>query len=106
MKYRLTKYVSGEMIKRELDIKSLCKHSVRKTWRKIPGHSYQAQIVDAELNLAENNNKEREQWINVRLLLVRGKVDGEKTTIGKHDWAVSLATDTALSATDMLEFIG
>ena len=50
------------MIKRELDIKSLYKHSVRKTWRKIPGHSYQAQIDDAELNLAENN-KEREQWV-------------------------------------------
>ena len=34
------KDVGGEMIKRELDIKSLYKHIVRKAWRKIPEHSY------------------------------------------------------------------
>lgn len=102
MKYRLTEYLGGTRVKRELDIKTLYKHNVRKAWRKIPGHGYQAQIVDAELNLAESD-KEREQWVKVRLLFVRGTMDSEKTTTGKHDWAVFLTTDTSLSATDMLE---
>jgi len=102
MKYRLTEYAGGEMVKRELDIKTLYKHDVRKTWRTIPGQGYQAQIVDAELNLADND-KERESWVKVRLLFVRGTVDGEKTATGKHDWAVFLTTDTALTPTDMLE---
>lgn len=48
------------------------------------GHGYQAQIVDAELNLAESD-KELEQVVKVRLLFVRGTMDGEKTTTGKHD---------------------
>jgi SRSO17 transposase len=102
MKYHLTEYVGGEMVKRGLDIKTLYKNNVRKTWQKIPGQGYQAQIVDAELNLAEND-KEREQWVKVRLLFVRGTVEGEKTTPGKHDWAVFLTTDSALTAPDMLE---
>jgi hypothetical protein len=77
MKYRFIEYVGGEMVKRELDIKNLYKHSVRKTWRKIPGHGYQAQIVDAELNLAKNDKK-LEQWVNDRLLFVRGAAETAK----------------------------
>ena len=63
MKYRLTKYQGGERVKQDLDSKALYKHNVRKAWRKIPGQAYQAQIVDAELNLAASD-KEAEDWVN------------------------------------------
>lgn len=102
MKYRLTEYRQGQPVTRDLDIQALYKHCVRKDWRKIPGQAYQAHVVDAELNLAECA-KAPEQWVKVRLLFVRGTAGAEKTTAGKHDWAVFLTTDIALSASDMLE---
>jgi hypothetical protein len=59
-------------------------------------------MVDAELNLAENP-KAAEQWINVRLLFVRGAIDEAKTQVGKHDWVIFLCTNTALSTTEILQ---
>jgi len=77
------------------------KHCLRKAWESIRGQKCQAKIVDAELNLAEN--KDTEEWINVSLLFVRGYVVDTQTTVGKHDWAVFLTTDTALSSAEILE---
>ena len=101
MKYRITEYVRGEMVTQELDIQKLYKHVVRKNWESIRGQKYQAKTVDAELNLAES--KDSEEWVNVRLLFVRGNARDAKTTVGKHDWAVFLTTDTTMSPDEILE---
>jgi SRSO17 transposase len=102
MKYRVSECVEGTMVRQELDAKALYRHSVRKKWQTVAGQPYQAKIVDAELNLAENP-KAAEQWVNVRLLFVRGAIDETKTQVGKHDWVIFLCTDTALSATEILQ---
>ena len=102
MKYRLNESVRGETVSQELDLQALYQHSIRKNWEPIRGQKYQAKTLDVELNLAEP--KEPEQWVNVRLLFVRGcPAEETKTTAGKHDWAVFLTTDTALSPAEMLE---
>ena len=101
MKYRVSETIKGKLVKRDMDVKSLYQHSVRKQWRKIPGQKYQAQVVDVELNLAQTT-KEEAQWINVRLLFVRGAEQETKGQAGKHDWAVFLCTDTGLTATEIL----
>jgi SRSO17 transposase len=102
LKYRISDYIKGEIIKRDMDVKALYQHCVRKQWKKIPGQRYQAKVVDVELNLALTD-KEGAQWVNVRLLFVRGAEQETKTQVGKHDWAVFLCTDTALTATEILE---
>lgn len=102
MKYRVTEYQQGAMENLDLDIKALYQHSVRKAWQKIPGQPYQAKTIDVTLNLAEND-KAPEQWVNARLLFVRGSVETDKAKAGKHDWAVFLCTDTALTAAEILE---
>jgi len=102
MKYRITEYHAGVMKTQDLDIKAVYRHAVRKAWQKIPGQPYQAKTVDVTLNLAESD-KAPEQWENVRLLFVRGSVETEKNTAGKHDWAVFLCTDTTLTAAEILE---
>ena len=102
MKYRFSEYARGKTMSRELDIQALYKRCVRKIWQTIPGQAYQAKVVDVELNLAEND-KAPEQWTKMRLLFVRGNADGSQNTVGKHDWAVFLSTDTALSAANILE---
>lgn len=101
MKYRITEPVHGETINLELDIQELYRHCIRKKWEPIRGQKYQAKAVDVELNLAEP--KEAEQWIKVRLLFVRGNTGDIQATVGKHDWAVFLTTDRALSPVEMLE---
>lgn len=102
MKYRLTQYTQGETISHALDIQALFKRCVRKDWKKTPGQKYQTKVVDTELNLAEKG--ELEQWVKVRLLFARSCADDDtKETVGKHDWAVFLTTDTALTAIEMLE---
>jgi SRSO17 transposase len=101
MKYRLSEFVRGKTMSRELDVQALYKHCVRKAWQPIRGQKYQANIVDVELNLAES--KDPEEWVNVRLLFVRGNAGDTQTTTGKHDWAVFLTTDRALSPADILE---
>jgi len=101
MKYRLSDYVCGKTVTRELDVQALYKQCVRKAWQPIRGQKYQAKIIDVELNLAES--KDREEWGKVRLLFVRGNAGDNQAPAGKHDWAVFLTTDTALSPADMLE---
>jgi SRSO17 transposase len=100
MKYRISEFVHGQTATQELDVQALYKHCVRKTWQPIPGQKYQAKAVDVELNLAEN--KEPDEWIKVRLLFVRGNAEKTKATVGKHEWAVFLTTDTALPPTEIL----
>ncbi len=77
------------------------KYCLRKAWQSIRGQKCQAKIVDAEINQAEN--KDPEEWIKVRLLFVRGNAVDTQTTVGKHDWAVFLTTDTELSSAEILE---
>ncbi len=101
MKYRLNETVRGEAVTQDFDIQALYRHSIRKNFEPIRGQKYQAKAVDAELNLAEP--KEPEQWVKVRLLFVRGNAAETQTPVGKHDWAVFLTTDTALSPAEMLE---
>ena len=74
---------------------------MRTAWQPIRGQKYQAKIVDVELNLAEN--KDSEEWVKVRLLFVRGNAGDTQAPAGKHDWAVFLTTDTALSPAEILE---
>jgi SRSO17 transposase len=101
MKYRFSDYVRGKTVTRELDVQALYKHCVRKAWQPIRGQKYQAKIVDVELNLAESKNPE--EWVKVRLLFVRGNAGDTQATIGKHDWAIFLTTDTNLSSAEILE---
>jgi SRSO17 transposase len=101
MKYRMKELSHGETVSLELDIQALYRHSIRKNWASIRGQKYQAKTLDVELNLAEN--KEPEQWVKVRLLFVRGNAGDTQATVGKHDWAVFLTTDTALLPAEMLE---
>jgi SRSO17 transposase len=101
MKYRFSEFARGKTATWELDVQALYQRFVRKAWQPIRGQKYQAKIVDVELNLAEN--KDREEWVKVRLLFVRGNAGDNQAPAGKHDWAVFLTTDTALSPADMLE---
>ncbi|MGR8981836.1 MAG: transposase, partial [Gammaproteobacteria bacterium] len=101
MQYRMSERVHGKAATQELTVQSLYKRCVRKAWQPIRGQKYQAKAVDVELNLAET--KEPEQWVKVRLLFVRGNAGDTPQTVGKHDWAVFLTTDTALSETEILE---
>ncbi len=101
LKYRVSKYTNGKIVKREMDVKALYQHSVRKQWQAIPGQRYQAKVVDVEINLAETRKADA-QWVQVRLLFVRGATESNKAQVGKHDWAVFLCTDTALTATEIL----
>lgn len=101
MKCRISEFVRGETVSRELDVQALYKHCVRKAWQPLRRQKYLAKIVDAELNLAEN--KDSEEWVNVRLLFVRGNAGDTQTPAGKHDWAVFLTTDTNLSSAEILE---
>ncbi len=102
LKYRVSEYRGGKCIQRDMDVKALYQHSVRKQWKTIPGQRYQAKVVDVALNLALTP-KDAAQWITVRLLFVRGADQATKAQVGKHDWAVFLCTDTTLTATDILE---
>ena len=81
MKHRLSDYVRGKTVTRELDVQALYKHCVRKAWQPISGQKYQANIVYVELNLAES--KDPEEWVKVRLLFVRGNAGDTQTTAGK-----------------------
>jgi hypothetical protein len=100
LKYRVSEYTDGKVILRELDVKALYPHSVRKQWKKIPGQKYQAKVIDVKLNLTQTAKAEA-QWITVRLLFVRGSDQETKTQVDKHDWAVFLCTDRGLSATEI-----
>jgi hypothetical protein len=49
MKYRISEFVRGKTVSRELAIQALYKHCVRKAWQPIRGQKYQAKIVDVSL---------------------------------------------------------
>jgi hypothetical protein len=83
-------------------VNTLYQSCVRCQWQKIPGQPYQAKALDRELNLSSSPN-EADQWVNVRLLFVRGIATQDKTQPGKHDWAVFLTTDTHLEPQRILE---
>ncbi len=102
LKYRLREYRGETVINRDLDVQALYQHVVRKHWQAIAGQPYQAKVVDVEINLAKPD-KQPEQWAPVRLLFVRGTARTDKTQASKKDWAVFLCTDTALTATQILE---
>lgn len=101
LKYQIREYTNGKIVRREMDVKALYKHGVRKQWQAIPGQRYQAKVVDVEINLAETRKADA-QWVKVRLLFVRGTTEPPKAQVGKHDWAVFLCTDTALTSTEIL----
>jgi SRSO17 transposase len=101
-KYRHTAYRQGQPVVRDVDVNALYRDAVRGRWDKIPGQPYQAKALDVELNLAESA-KEPERWVKVRLLFVRGVVEGDKAQPGKHDWAVFLTTDPSLGPQRILE---
>jgi SRSO17 transposase len=100
MKYRLSEFAHDEAVSRELDVQALYQHCVRKAWQPIRGQKYQAKMVDVELNLSAKNDPE--EWVKIRLLFVRGNAGDTQTTAGKHNWAVFLTTDTALSPAEIL----
>ena len=102
MKYRYTEFRQGQAIHRDVEVKAWYQMAIRGHWEKIPGQPYQAKALDVGLNLSESP-KEPERWIKVRLLLVRGVVNGEKAQAGKHDWVVFLTTDPNLAPQRILE---
>ncbi|HEY5141835.1 MAG TPA: hypothetical protein VIJ25_21330 [Methylococcales bacterium] len=40
-----------------------------------------------------------DEWVKLGLLFVRGNASDTQAAAGKHDWALFLTTDTALSPT-------
>lgn len=102
MKYRLSQHKEGKAICRDMDVSALYQSAVRGQWEKIAGQPYQSKTVEVELNLNDPLDK-TQRWIKVRLLFVRGIVDGDKAQPGKHDWAVFLTTDISLQPQRILE---
>ena len=102
MKYRLSQGKEGNATNRDRDLNALYQSAVRCQWEKIPGQPYQSKILDVELNLNDPKDAAA-RWIKVRLLFVRGIVDGDKAEAGKHDWVVFLTTDISLLPQRILE---
>ena len=98
-KYRLTLADESTQM---LNIVELYQNHVKKQWRQVKGrHSYQAQSLVVELNLAATDH-DVDRWVKVKLLFVRGVAD-EKSQPGKHDWAVFLTTGCHLEDSAILE---
>jgi len=85
-----------------LTAEELYKKVVRGKWEKIAGLDYQGKTVDIELDLA-TKKKEKADWINARLLFVRGQCEGDKPPVGKKDWAIFLTSDITMEAAKILE---
>ncbi len=49
LKYRVSEYIDGKVIKREMDVKSLYQLSVRKQWKKIPGQKYGGKTLSTQI---------------------------------------------------------
>jgi len=98
MKYQL-KTAGGACL--SLSAADLYKDQIKGQWTKIKGNIYQSKSIIVELNLAQSK-KERDQWVTVKLLFVRG-VNEEKQKAGKNDWALFLSTDSHLSDEKVLE---
>ena len=99
LKYRLAKTNAKT---EELEAKALYQRAVKGEWKKVRNMPYQAVPMDVELDMADKGEK-NSRWIKVRLLFVRGAVDGSKTSVGKKDWALFLTTEPEMSPTKMLE---
>lgn len=102
MKYRLTEVVDGKIVRTEMDVNELFQSRVRCRWERISGLPYEAKVVDVELNLNDATDKKK-CLRKVRLLFVRGMVEGDKAQAGKHDWAVFLTTDMGMEPLRILE---
>lgn len=102
LKYRVSEYINGRTVYHELDLKTLYQHQVRQQWRKIPGQKYLAKVLDVDINLAATPKADA-QWTPVRLLFVRGSTEPTEEQVGKHEWAVFLCTDTAMTASEILQ---
>ena len=100
--YRYTTYNKGKVQQQMLTAVELFQKAVRKQWDKIPGTPYQAKIITVDLNLAEKKS-DPDNWITVKLQFVRGVEENSKPQAGKHDWALFLCTDSALSPQKILE---
>lgn len=98
-KYRYTNSKGKTFL---LNAKELYKRIVKGKWPKIAGLGYQGKTVDVELNLATDKNEE-ERWVQVRLLFVRGKLEGDKPQIGQKDWVIFLTSDMGMEAVKILE---
>ncbi len=101
--YRLTTVKNGVVEHQLFNASQLFQRVVRKQWQRVPGTPYQTKVVDVELNLADKTT-DPDRWIKVRLLFSRGICDEDaKQQAGKHDWALFLSTNRALTAQAMLE---
>jgi len=101
-KYRYTTFRRGVKQEQMLNAIDLFQQVVRKQWEKLPGARYQAKSLEVGLYLAKRST-DPEHWVTVRLLFVRGVNADSKAQVGKHDWALFLCTDTALSPQKLLE---
>jgi len=101
-KYRYTSFKTGRQQEQRLTATELFQQVVRKQCDKLPGSRYQAKAIEVTLNLA-SRAADPDQWIKVRLVFVRGTDEGNKPAVGKHDWALFLCTDPALSPQQILE---
>ncbi len=102
MKYRLTEVVDGKIVRTERNVNELFTSRVRCRWERIAGLPYEVKVMDVELNLNETTDKKK-CWRKVRLLFVRGRVEGDKAQAGKNDWAVFLTTDMDMEPLRVLE---
>ena len=102
MKYCHSLQKLDKVIFSDMDLRTLYQSKVRGKWEKIPGQPYQSKTIVVELNL-QTDKEEKERWVNVRLLFVRGVAESNKAQPGKNDWAVFLSTDVNLDAQKMLE---
>ena len=101
-KYRYTTFKKGKAQDQLLNAVELYKKAVRQQWKKVPGTAYQAKMLSVDLNLAQKKS-DPDHWITVNLQFVRGIEEDSKPQPGKHDWALFLCTDTALSPQRILE---
>ena len=85
-----------------LDANALYHRAVKGEWKKVRGMPYRAVMMDVELDIALGKNEES-NYINVRLLFVRGATEQSKPCVGKKDWALFLTTDPEMSMTKILE---
>jgi len=99
MKYRIE--TSKEKIE-SLDAKALYQCAVKGEWKKVRGMPYRSVTLNVALDIKDKESKEPE-WINVKLLFVRGSADGGSDSAGKKDWALFLTTDPTMALTKILE---
>ena len=102
MKYRLSEVKDGQVLHKDMNVAELFQSQVRCKWDRISGLPYESKVLDVGLNLDDSTDKTT-CWRKVRLLFVRGIVEGDKVQAGKHDWAVFLTTDMGMKPQRILE---